>query len=594
MHYCPWCMTAGEANVCPRCGRNTADYTAANHHLRPGSILDDRYVVGGVLGQGGFGVTYIGLDTRIRKRVAIKEYFPTSVVMRETSVSNDLRCYTEAGRQFFYQGQQRFLQEAETLARLDDIKEIVQVSDFFSANGTAYFVMEYLEGRTFGQMLAQGETLSPDRTFALMEPIVRAMDRVHRAGVIHRDIKPDNLILLQDGTVKLMDFGCARDADGGQTMTVMVSRGFAPPEQYTGHDQGRFTDIYALCATMYACMTGSPPPQAIYREAEDSLRTPREQGLRLTDAQERALMKGLALRPWDRWQTMGELYAALYGRQLPGAAPDFVPGPGLPDPPPANIPSDTQPIGRDKVQSVPALPKKGGLWRFALPAAVLLLAIVFFAIRSRGPDNTVGDAASTAATPAPAAATVAPVTAAPAKTTATATPLIPTSTPEPAAEIVPVLYDWMPGNETDFMLLPFASAGASSVLRENDITFRADYAFDGDISRPWVEGAEGDGIGESLYLDFGKERELSLLKLRLGYADRDDRYEKNNRPREIRFVLSDGSSFTCAFPDRNADCYVLLGEPVRTSDLELVIESVYPGSMCQDTCITEVTAYMAA
>lgn len=206
------------------------------------------------------------------------------------------------------------------MARLDSIPEIVQVLDHFPEHNTAYIVMEFLEGRTLKEVVAQSGPIPADTMLALLEPVLRAMEAMHQAGVIHRDISPDNLMELKDGTVKLMDFGCARDFQSGLTETITLKHGFAPREQYSGRDQGPWTDVYALCATVYYCLTGKVPPRATIRgeEEQDPMIPPRQLGADLIEEQERALLRGLSPKVENRWHSAAELYAALYGRTLDG------------------------------------------------------------------------------------------------------------------------------------------------------------------------------------------------------------------------------------------------------------------------------------
>lgn len=319
--YCPYCMTAVQPGVCcPSCGRDPASYQPASHHFPPGRLLHDRYLVGKVLGEGGFGITYLGIDTVLERLVAVKEYFPTIYVRRESSLTLDVTCYTDVKQALYEKGRDQFLQEARVMARFDKIPEMVQVLDFFAANNTAYIVMEFLEGDTLRTLLARQGCIPASRLLEMMEPVLRAMDIMHGVGIIHRDISPDNLILLPSGQLKLLDFGCARETEGGHTMTVMLKHGYAPMEQYTGHNQGPWTDLYALCATIYRCLTGKVPPQALDRlgKTEDPLMPPNALGAGLTPGQERTLLRGLAVDPSARLQSAAELYAGLYGRTIAG------------------------------------------------------------------------------------------------------------------------------------------------------------------------------------------------------------------------------------------------------------------------------------
>ena len=319
--YCPYCMHPVQPGTpCGFCGKNPADYAPSSHHFPPGTLLKDRYLVGRVLGEGGFGITYLGLDTRLERKVAIKEYFPTSFVRRETSLSLEVTCYTDVGKDFYEKGRDQFLVEARTMAKLEDIPEIVRVLDFFPANNTAYIVMEFLEGCTLKELTARQGRIPAKTMLDMLEPVLRAMEAMHAAGVIHRDISPDNLMQLKNGKVKLMDFGCARDIEGGRTMTVTLKHGFAPMEQYTGHGQGPWSDVYALCATVYYCLTGKVPPRSVERSdsEQDPLIPPTRLGAALTPAQEKALLTGLAVKARNRWQSAASLYAALYGRTMDG------------------------------------------------------------------------------------------------------------------------------------------------------------------------------------------------------------------------------------------------------------------------------------
>lgn len=312
--YCPYCMhSIVLGQRCPNCGSDPTSYHPSAHHVPMGYLLQNRYLVGKVLGEGGFGITYLGLDTTLERRVAIKEYFPNVLVHRETSVTLDVTCYEGEKRTLYEKGRDQFLQEARVMAKFSDLKEIVQVLDYFPLNNTAYIVMEFLEGNTLHDLLKQQGRIPAKYLFEIMEPLLSTMNVMHSRGMIHRDISPDNIMLLDNGQVKLLDFGCARDAGAEHTMTVMLKHGYAPMEQYTGYNQGPWTDIYALCATFYRCLTGQAPPRVLERmSGRDPLIPPNRLGAALTPEQESALMRGLEVEPKKRWQSMAGLYAALY------------------------------------------------------------------------------------------------------------------------------------------------------------------------------------------------------------------------------------------------------------------------------------------
>lgn len=302
-----------EGEPCAACGLTSGTYSPSPHHLPPGTILVDRYLVGRVLGEGGFGITYIGCDLRLELKVAIKEYFPSDKVTRHAQASLEVSNYTGVLAGNYEQGKEKYLQEARTMARMNKQAEIVSVRDFFEANNTAYIVMEYVEGTTFKELVAQkGGRIPAGEFFHMIEPLFSALSVMHETGLIHRDISPDNL-MLENGCVRLLDFGCARESTHGtETMTIALKHGYAPIEQYQHKGQGPWTDVYGLCATMYYCLTGKVPQQSLDRLCEDELILPRKLGVDLTENQERALLFGMGIRPRRRYQSMEELYAALY------------------------------------------------------------------------------------------------------------------------------------------------------------------------------------------------------------------------------------------------------------------------------------------
>lgn len=299
--YCPYCMTpVQEGESCPVCGLTAGTYVPLPHHLPPGTMLMNRYLVGRVLGEGGFGITYIGCDIRLELRVAIKEYYPVDKVNRNAAVSSELVSYSLGpAREGFERGKKKFLKEARTMAKMDKQQVIVNVKDFFETNNTAYIVMEYIEGTNFTELVAQrGGRIPPQELLPTIEPLFKALSTLHKTGLIHRDISPENL-MLENGRVRLIDFGCARETEpGNETLTITLKHGYAPIEQYQQKGQGTWTDVYALCGTIYYCLVGKKPPQALDRiGGENSLILPIKLGVAITPNQEKALMKGLNLSP---------------------------------------------------------------------------------------------------------------------------------------------------------------------------------------------------------------------------------------------------------------------------------------------------------
>lgn len=289
------------------------------HVLKEGQLLHGRYEIREVLGQGGFGITYKGLDHTLDIAVAIKEYYPQGYVTRNAVYSELLTITQDKYKDAFERGKEKFLKEARTVARFQKERGIVSVNDFFEENNTAYIVMEYLEGLTLKQYIDTQGLFDAAMLRDLMAPVIEALDAVHGAGLIHRDISPDNIMLLPNGTAKLMDFGAARDYTefGEKSLSILLKHGYAPEEQYRTHGvQGPWTDIYALCATMYRCITGILPPQSIERMQEDTLKSPSELGFAIPSGMEAALMKGMAIFAKNRYQDVGELCEDMYRDDL--------------------------------------------------------------------------------------------------------------------------------------------------------------------------------------------------------------------------------------------------------------------------------------
>ena len=307
---CYNCMhEKGGASVCPRCGVSALPDPAI-HQLTPGTVIGRRYILGRVLGEGGFGITYIGFDRVLDIPVAVKEYFPHGFSHRAHTVSNTVTVSTGDYQAFYDKGKRSFLSEAKNVARFRDEPGIVNVSDFIEENNTAYIVMEYLDGIDLKRYLLSHGVMPVRRTVELLLPIIATLGKLHAAGIIHRDISPDNLMYLKNGKLKLMDFGAAREyIDNERSMSVVLKQGFAPEEQYRrGGDQGPWTDVYALCATIYYCITGRRPIESLDRIFEDNLKRPSELGIPISPSMEKVLMYGLEVRKKDRCQSMPELY----------------------------------------------------------------------------------------------------------------------------------------------------------------------------------------------------------------------------------------------------------------------------------------------
>lgn len=318
--FCPYCMKelSNNIKVCPLCGKDT-EVSVPSHHLPVGTVLRSKnghkFLFGIVKGEGGFGLTYIGKELNLGRTVAIKEYFPTRCQpqrMPDSSIRPQ-----ERFEEIYAHGMQSFLSEASMLRAVSNLSSIVHVMDYFEANRTAYMVMEYLDGSTLYQVMQSQERIPVDMILPKFLPLMYDLESLHKAGVLHRDIAPDNIMLMPDGSLKLLDFGCARSLEDGRSMTVVLKPGFAPIEQYQTRGQGPYTDLYALCATIYYCITGKIPPASPERltttfdNQPDPLMPPSAWDVPILPEQEQILMWGLSLQPSVRPQNMETLAVRL-------------------------------------------------------------------------------------------------------------------------------------------------------------------------------------------------------------------------------------------------------------------------------------------
>jgi len=305
--------TINEYGICTACGynnvRNKDEFPLA---LPTGSILYGQYIIGKVLGQGGFGITYLAQNYQTKELVAIKEFFPGAMATR---TGTTVVPYSGVQGENFAYGKNTFLEEAQTMAQFNGNPNIAGVQLYFEENGTAYFIMEYLDGCSFGEYIAKhGGHLSWDDTARVMLPVLEVLGQIHDKGIIHRDVSPDNIYITKDGLVKLLDFGAARHSLGNvsQSLDVVIKHGFAPKEQYSRRGrQGPFTDVYAASATIYYALTGVKPDESIDRAEEDTMPPPSILGAKISEQLENVIMKGLSVDAKDRYQSAAELGKAL-------------------------------------------------------------------------------------------------------------------------------------------------------------------------------------------------------------------------------------------------------------------------------------------
>lgn len=297
----------GGLNPCPHCGADAAHIQTSPQHITPGTVLNQNYLIGKALGQGGFGITYIGWDLNAWRIVAIKEYYPSGLVTRERGLF--VAPIDEDARVKLKKGVNQFFKEALILGNFNSHPNIVNVMHFFRQNNTAYIVMEYINGKSLKDYLqARGGSISFTETMQILCPIMQALDDLHHTGLLHRDIAPDNIYLTVDGHAKLLDFGAARFSFGEETQNSasVIKPGYAPLEQYAGSgiDQGSWTDVYAMGATFYRALTGKVPTAAADRAMGRPLQSPLELGVNIPEQADKAIMHAMNMKPEERYVSM--------------------------------------------------------------------------------------------------------------------------------------------------------------------------------------------------------------------------------------------------------------------------------------------------
>jgi serine/threonine protein kinase len=380
---CLGCMERMDRTaVCPSCGYAGGTLPSAPWHLMPGTILNGRYLIGKVLGQGGFGITYLAWDLSLETKLAVKEYLPRELATR--SLNQPLiNVYSGEAQQRYAYGLNQFLEEARRVFKLGPHPGVVTVRDFFKENGTAYLVMYYLEGQTFKEFLKmQGGRVPFVIALGIMRPIMDVLQELHAHHMLHRDISPENIYITTNGQVKLLDFGAARQVAGEHSLSVVLKPGYAPEEQYrTKGKQGPWTDLYAVAATLYRAITGRIPPESLDRLDQESLVPPLRLHAVIHPHEEAVLMKALSVHASDRFQSLQSFQAALEaGKKERSVSPSKKsPHSELPQPP-RSLP---QPSRSKKQQVRASLARRRAVpkWmRFAGGGGLILIIVIVFSL----------------------------------------------------------------------------------------------------------------------------------------------------------------------------------------------------------------------
>lgn len=305
--------------VCMNCRKRATEDQTAPYALPLRTLLAGRYLIGMPLGRGGFGITYKAYDMITCARVAIKEFFPKGYTKRmPRSLAVDIS-NPETAKVFNY-WLTAFIQEAKVLTSIKHMDGIVSIYDFFLTNNTAYIVMEYLDGMSLHRFInGRGERLHLTETLNIMRPVLETLLLLHQHGIIHKDISPENIQIVNNRTIKLIDLGAASIyTQHVQKPFFVLKKGYSPIELYSQNGaQGPWTDIYEVGATIYTCLVGKPPPEAPERNVRDRLIPPSQLNVKIQPVREKILLKALSVNPADRYSNIGEFQQMFYGEFIP-------------------------------------------------------------------------------------------------------------------------------------------------------------------------------------------------------------------------------------------------------------------------------------
>ncbi len=382
---CLNCMAPkAQPGICASCNTDDKKLQKTLNAMQPGLVLQNRYLIGKLLGSGGFGNTYLAFNLNLDRKCAIKEYMPYGIASRRIE-EQEVTLVDETTASQYRVGMDKFLEEAKTLSRFNDHPGIVSIIDFFHENNTAYIVMEYIDGITLKEYLQRkGGKLSLEQTLEIIAPVLDALREVHGAGILHRDISPENIYITATRQVKLLDFGAARHAMGeaSKSLSVILKPGYAPEEQYRSRGkQGPWTDIYAVAATIYHCVTGVLPPDSLDRFDEDTL-VPLSKIVASIPADiEKGIMTALAVRGRDRFQTVEAFQRALHiqadGESVSQAVKQHV---AKPTPLKLDVSVSANADEKDSVDTTPPISRKPGIrikWnRWTIGSGVAVLSVL--------------------------------------------------------------------------------------------------------------------------------------------------------------------------------------------------------------------------
>lgn len=313
-HLCMGCMQEKPSVhiKCPYCGYDDTVSNNKKGQLPIWTFMRNSYMIGRSIGAGGFGITYMGYDVNLQKKIAIKEFFPDGYAVRGSD-GFTVMPNSPANQAFYEREKARYVEEARILASIEEQAGVVKVISYLEENNTAYIIMEFIEGKSMKQyMREKNAALTVNETLEFMKPVVKALAGIHDKGVVHRDISMDNIMITKNGKVKLIDFGAAHDHQSESELRVYKPY-YSPAEQLNRNAEiGTYSDIYSLCVCIYTAITGRYPTDASQRFANDMLMKPSQMGVLIDPLTEAVLMKGLEYDPKDRIKNATDLYYFLY------------------------------------------------------------------------------------------------------------------------------------------------------------------------------------------------------------------------------------------------------------------------------------------
>ena len=317
MNYCIKCMEfmQNDSNTCNHCGAKQ-NKKAPAHHLPIGTILNNRYYVGCFLGENDFEITYIGKDVLLDQTIVIKEYFPNKLVKRNSHKSLDVINAECTGSYNYELSRDTFIQEANALQKLNGLESLIDILDIFAEHNTAYYVRDYVLGTTIERYVEENGIIDEHKLVEQILPIIKSLGIINNAGIFHCNISPDSIMLLENGSAKLFDFGLAIHSLVVSDNSLLIENpsGYIAIETYARRPNlVDATDVFSVCATLYKGITGIAPPDTLERHIKDDIKSPYALGMSIAPHIEYAIMKGLSLQQEGRYQNMAQLFSALGG-----------------------------------------------------------------------------------------------------------------------------------------------------------------------------------------------------------------------------------------------------------------------------------------